>query len=165
MREYLEKAGLYFVSLVGYTFLSLVTMTGGIYLVRAFHPKTFLAERIVGTVVMFLTIAIGMFVYAYRMGHKQGSFSIRPFLISYSMTVFFHFVFAAVLQFSVWAGPANGLGHILWLGGDLLTSALPIRYTLMTLWLFYLLYGAVILAGEYVGARKRNRERSALHLG
>ena len=115
------------------------------------------------TVTSVLVLCAGLFLFAYRRGHKRAEFHYKKLLLSMILAFGLQLIYAVVLRFNVYTiAGAYFLAYLFCPH----TSAddIPAYVDIICMCIVYVFYIAAVLWGEYLGKKKRLAERSVLNL-
>ena len=123
-----------------------------------------LLEMLVQCIIMTVATGTGMFFYAKQRGYKEGKFKLKAVILSMGIAFVIQLMYAALFSFALYTtGPAFCLGK--WIYSilyEIPTKGFPDIYKLITMWLFDLIYLGIVIFGEYMGVKKRLRDRTQL---
>lgn len=164
MKAYFTKLGTYLIDFVAAMWMGILVFCIAIYPIKLMFDLTPLAERIVSTLLCAVGTTVWFFISAYKIGYKSKHFRCST-VIAAMMTVFvLQQVLAVVTDYVIYiASTTNYLAEAVWFGNRVTNSEPPewVKYLCM-LALDVLLFIPAILAGECLGAKKRQKDRDDL---
>ncbi len=163
IKDYLTKGFWYFVYLVICLWVSMVIVMSSVLITRFVFPADSLSESICSTILMSVTMMVGMFLLSHRWAYRESSFRLKKIFVPLAIAFMLQLLYACVFSFSVFtSGPAYWLGDIVSILKNNAAPGVDSKYVLPNLFIYDVLYGGVVISGEYLGAKKRNRDRSKL---
>ncbi|MBE6570076.1 MAG: hypothetical protein E7658_07680 [Ruminococcaceae bacterium] len=164
LKGYISKALYCFLWMFACLWVNLL-ISGPVTLAARFiFEKGSMEEHIV--MMSFMTIAMlaGLFLCARRYGYTNKTFCIKMAIIPLVIAFVLHFLYALLFRFAIYTtGPAYELGSIISIvSGTDTTLGVAREYVIVPMLLYDILYAAVIIAGEYSGVKKRDRDREKL---
>lgn len=164
MKSYLTKLGTYALDYIAAMWVGILVFMAALYPIKLIFELTPLAERIVSTLLCAVGTTVWLFISAHKIGYKSKVFK-RSAVIAAVLTVFaLQQVLAVVTDYVIYiASTTNYLAQAVWFGNSVTGSEPPdLVKHLCLLALDALLFIPAILAGEYLGAKKRQKDRDAL---
>lgn len=125
--------------------------------------------RIVETLACILVLSALLFFFAYRRGYKKGEFHYLSLLISLILAAGIQLIYARIFHFAVYTtAGAYYFAHLLYAGSHQeLTFAyydVPAYMYIITMFIADSFYISTVILGEYLGKKKRLKERAALKI-
>lgn len=164
MKNYLTKLGTYALDYIAAMWVGLLVCMIGLYPIEIIFELTDLAELIVRALLCAVTTTVWLFISAHRIGYKSKAFEF-PTVIAALLTVFvLQQVLSVVTDYAIYiAGSTEYFARAVWFGNRVTGLEVPahVKY-LCLLALDLLLFIPAILAGEYLGSKKRRKDRDAL---
>lgn len=130
------------------------------------NQDNFLA-RLFETITCIIVLCAFLFVFAHRRGYKKGEVQYINLLISLILAAGMQLIYARIFRYAVYTtAGAYYFAHMLYAGSHQeLTFAyydVPAYMYIITMLIADCFYISTVILGEYLGKRKRLKERSAL---
>ena len=125
------------------------------------------SSRLFETITCIIVLCAFLFVFAYRRGYKKGEVHYTSLLISLILVAGMQLIYAKIFRYAVYTtAGAYYLAHMLHAGSHQeLTFAyydVPAYMYIITMLIADCFYISTVILGEYLGKRKRLKERAAL---
>lgn len=164
MKNYFTKLGTYALDYIAAMWVGILVLFIALYPIELIVELTPLAERIVRASLCTVGTTVWLFISAHRIGYKSKAFKF-PTVIAALLTLFvLQQVLSVVTDYVIYiAGATNDLAEAVRFGNRVTGLEAPgyVKY-LCLLALDLLLFIPAVLTGEYLGARKRQKDRDAL---
>ena len=130
------------------------------------NQDNFLA-RLFETITCIIVLCAFLFVFAHRRGYKKGDVHYISLLISLILAAGMQLIYARIFRYAVYTtAGAYYFAHMLYAGSHQEFSFayydLPAYMYIITMLIADCFYISTVILGEYLGKRKRLKERSAL---
>lgn len=171
MKTTLMDALLYWFQIVVYIWPSFLIGNGlvGLIVRMLVNNSNHFLSRLSETVTCVLVLCVCLFISAYRRGHKKGEFHYKSLLISLVLATGMQLIYATVFRFAVYTtAGAYYLAHLIYAGSDgsvtFAYDEVPAYLYILTMCIAAVFYITAVISGEYLGNKKRLKERAVLHL-
>ena len=166
LKPILMDALLYFFQIVVYIWPAIIIanlIVGLIVRILLNNSNGFLAT-LSDTVTSVFVLCAFLFFFAYRRGHKKAKFHYKSLLISLILALGLQFIYAIIFRFNVYTnGGAYFFAQLLY-PGTISSYDIPTYVYSITMCIVYVFYIAAVISGEYLGQKKRLKERAVLNL-
>ena len=175
MKKYLSTFGSYLLSLVAALVIGVVAMAITSFAIQFLKQQHRLAYNLSFAAVLAVATTAWLFYAAYRRGYKRKALPLPRLLVVFALVILVQqlVTFLNGLAYPgtcppTIAGAAGYLADAVFLGNaaaaaDDLTASAPVwSYHVMMLALALVCYLPALIGGEYIGARKREKERVEL---
>lgn len=167
MKKILSKTGIYLIDFAAALWIGVLVGSILITPVRLIFEPTVLQERIWWTVIQAIGTSAWLFISAWKIAYRQKQFSppavVIPAIAAFAVQALLAYPFHFVLYIS---GPASHLADAVYWGNRQYHwerwDEVPLYIHFGLLLAFDLLYLAAMVAGEYFGAKKRQKDRAEL---
>lgn len=167
MKNILSKTGIYLIDFVAAMWVGILAVLLTITLYRLTAEPTILQDRIFWTILQTLGTVGWLFFSAWKIGYKQKRFTLPAVVIPAIVAFIVQALLVYPTHFAVYtAGPTNLLADAIYWGNRefywerWVEVPLTLRFGLLIA--FDILYLAAMIAGEYIGAKKRQKDRAEL---
>ena len=172
MKTILVDTLLYWVQIVIYIWPSFLIGNGLVGLlvkILVNNSNNFLA-RLSETITCILVLCVLLFFFAYKRGYKKAEFHCKSLLVSLILATGMQLIYAIIFRFAVYTtAGAYYLAHLLYAGGQqgvtFAYDEVPGYMYIMTMCIADIFYITAVILGEYLGERKRIKERAVLNPG
>ena len=120
--------------------------------------------KICETITCVVVLCAFLFIYAYRRGHKRAEFHYKNLLISLLLAFGLQFIYAIIFRFNVYTNAGAYFFATLLHPGEISSYDIPTYIYVTTMCIVDVFYVVAVISGEYLGKKKRLRERSVLNL-
>lgn len=164
LKEYISKALYCFLWLFACLWINLLITLPLNLVTRFFFEKGSVEEQTVLVIFMTIVMIVSLFLCARRYGYTNKTFRIKMIIIPLVIAFVLHCLYSLLFRLMIYTtGPAYAMGSIIsLLSGADITLGVGKGYIIIPTLLYDILYAAVIIAGEYAGVKKRDRDREKL---